>query len=216
MESQAILQTIRGRTGLDEKAAIGAAEATLQTIGEIMPKNDRERIQRALPNELEPFITESKPDQNYDLDTFYARVAQREGVAMGFGMEHAQAVCQALAEHLEKDDRVFMQKRLPEEYEVLFEAPEIKTVPPHDEQGPTSEREPPVEQPEFSTETPGRPAQSGSVVNSPNPREDRKLSSTSGSPKTGNDLGSGRPRPREGHDLATGDPSRRRPHSDEE
>jgi hypothetical protein len=89
-------------------------------------------------------------------------------------------------------------------------------VPPHDEQGPTSEREPPVEQPEFSTETPGRPAQSGSVVNSPNPREDRKLSSTSGSPKTGNDLGSGRPRPREGHDLATGDPSRRRPHSDEE
>lgn len=220
METNAFLQSIRGRTGLDEPGAIAAAEATLQTIGEIMPGEDLEHLEKALPSGIEAQLHQTRSGQDYDLDTFYARVAKREGVALGFGMEHAQAVCQALAEQLDTDDRVFVQQRLPQEFDVLFEAPEVNTVPPHQKTGPTSDREPPVknpvEKPELSTESPGRPAQSGSVVNSPNPKGNRKLSTGESGPNEGHDLATGHAGPSEGHDLATGVPPDRTPETDED
>ncbi|MGM0557095.1 MAG: DUF2267 domain-containing protein [Myxococcota bacterium] len=206
MKTKPFLQSIRGRTGLDETAAMAAAEATLQTLGEIVPQKARKHIQKKLPEDLEAALTRGEAGQDFDLDTFYARVAKREGVAMGFGMEHAQAVCQALAEQLDNEDRVFIEKRLPEDFEVLFEAPEVKTVPPHEQTAPVSDREPPVEEPELSTESPGRPAQSGSVVNSPNPRGDRKLATGKSGPNEGHDLATGRAGASEGRDLATGVP----------
>jgi uncharacterized protein (DUF2267 family) len=216
MKTKPFLQSIRGRTGLDEAAAVAAAEATLQTLGEILPQKDRKKLQKKLSEGLETHLTSVEADQEFDLDTFYARIAKREGVAMGFGMEHAQAVCQALAEQLDKDDRVFLTKRLPEEYHVLFEAPEVKTVPPHMETSPTAEREPPVEEPELATESPGRPAQSGSVVKSPNPGGNRKLSTGHSGPNEGHDLATGRAGPSEGRDLATGAPPDRTPEADED
>lgn len=206
MKTDAVIQSIRGRTGLDEQAARDATEATLQTLGELLPAKDRKHFGKKLPEALERYLNDSKGEQEFDLDTFYARVAQREGVAMGFGMEHAQAVCQALSRHLSKDDRVFVQRRLPDDFEVLFAPPEIDRVPPYQEEGPGGDVEPQAKGAEEGEVSPGLPAQSGSVAASPNPHGDRKLSTGHSGPNEGRDLATGRAGPSEGRDLATGVP----------
>ena len=216
METDAVIQTIRGRTGLDEEAALGAAAATLQTLGELLSAKDRKHFGKKLPEAMERYLNNSKADQAFDLDTLYARVAQREGVAMGFGMEHAQAVCQALAQHASKDDRVFLQRRLPDAFEVLFEPPGVKSVSPRHEEGPGSAETTPRETPEQGVNSPGRPVHSGSVAATHNPHGDRKLSTGHGSPNKGRDLATGRAGPSEGRDLATANQSQGRESSEKD
>lgn len=64
MEKQPFLQSIRARTGLDEKSAVGAAEATLQTLGEIIPQEDRKKLKKQLPKGLETHLTSVEADQD--------------------------------------------------------------------------------------------------------------------------------------------------------
>lgn len=124
MELQPFIEDIRARAGLlTQEEAIGAAEATLETLGEVLENDTRTDIARDLPDSLASALRRSQAGQHLAHDEFYERVTEREKQGRGLAMEHAQAVCQALAQALNSEQRSKLRGMVPEDYRYLFEPP---------------------------------------------------------------------------------------------
>ena len=197
MQLREFLEAVRRRAGSTESDARVASKKTLEVFGELLTRADREAVAEQLPRSLANALQRGEPGRDFDLDTFYERVVVDDGAEQGFQLEHAQAVCAALAELVDAEVRKRLQAHLPEEFRELLQPREI----PELEQKP---RRQDIEQNarKLSTGRPGgsRPlneakgaGHSNSVAKSDNPRGGRKLSTSSGAPN-------------EGHDLATGSP----------
>lgn len=203
MNFDAFLEEIQQRTGLtSQDGAVQVMEATMEVLGTLLGENDRRELVAHLPDELAYSIQRGMPGQDFDLDEFYERVGDMEGVSSGFGLEHAQTVCKVLNRHLSADERVFLRKRLPESVATLFDEPSEQEIVPIDEQlrvGPgldsnfesfeERERGHGPRHPNSISEEAG---QRNSIARSSNPREGTKLSSGRVHSGPGGDLSSGR------------------------
>lgn len=131
MELQPFIEDIRARAGLlTEEEAIGAAEATLETLGEVLESGERDRIAPTLPEGLSSALKRHTAGQRLVPDQFYERVTEREQKGRGLAMEHAQAVCQALAQALDSEQRTKLRGMMPEDLRYLFEPPNTAKNPP--------------------------------------------------------------------------------------
>lgn len=125
MELQPFIEDIRARAGLlTREEAIGAAEATLETLGEVIKGGDREDVARDLPESLSGALERNPPGQLLDPDEFYERVTEREKQGRGIAVAHAEAVCRALSQALNSEQRSKLRLMVPEEFRYLFEPPE--------------------------------------------------------------------------------------------
>lgn len=187
MEYEIFLQKVQDRAGLtgpDEADRV--ARATVEALGELLVDHDRRRLAEHLPDPLARALRDGEPGQDFELDDFYARVQRREGVTLGFGVEHAQAVCQALTEVLGDEMTIYLVRRLPADFEPLFERRRVPTTPPVAPHGPRSM---PGLGRTLATGRPGgtrpiaeyrRAGQAGSIVESPDPHAETKLSEARG------------------------------------
>lgn len=172
-----LVETVRTRMGGATKdEAVAAIHATLAALGEHMGSIDALAVAAALPPPFDATLRNHIVDMKHDLRSFYARVAAREGVELGFAMEHAQAVCRALMlvgddvdEHLSVD--VWPELLRPG----LADA--RASAPPSSGRGRTLADGRPGSAHPLSEAPPPDRAQSESVVRSPNPHGDRKISS---------------------------------------
>jgi uncharacterized protein (DUF2267 family) len=202
MRFELFIEEVQTRTGLTERSeAMAVIEATVGVLGQLLAENERRQLSAHLPDELAYALQEDEAGQDFELDEFYERVSEREGVEEGFGLEHAQTVCKVFNQMLDNEDRVFIRQRLPESVASLFEEPSENGVMPLDEQlrmGPgvesefssfeDRERQRGQHNPDALARQAG---QSNSVVTDENPHGESKLSS--GRPHTGSgDLSSGR------------------------
>ncbi len=122
MDQAQLLEDIQTRMGgASEAQAERAVVATLSGLAEVVRTVDLEPLAQALPRCYAQVLYQRHrdasetlrsgdrrvssaavgnpqcgPDRQVDLATFFARVASREGVPIGYAMEHAQAVCRAL------------------------------------------------------------------------------------------------------------------------
>lgn len=179
-----LLQEVAARAGLSSREATeSAVAATLETLGERLLPLDASFVASELTEPLARMVRSRSSPGEFDLPDFYARVARREGVAPGFGREHATVVCQALAELLPEETSFHLRQRLPGGFaELLQPRPELARpahLHPIETRPSTLSSGRPGSQRPLSEASSDR-AQVDSVARSGNPHAATKLSSTTG------------------------------------
>jgi uncharacterized protein (DUF2267 family) len=120
MEYEEIIEAIQQAAGgLGREAAERAAQATLQTLAERLPRGEARHIQQELPAELKPFIYTETDTEALDIDEFLRRVADREGTDVETALRHARAVFAALGRALSPDAVEHLAAALPQTYDPL-------------------------------------------------------------------------------------------------
>jgi uncharacterized protein (DUF2267 family) len=98
-----MVEAVRERAGFDDDASAAAAlEASLGAVGAVLPAELVHVVAEQLPHEAAMILWRDAQGggESPEPEAVYERVAEREGVALGFGMEHAQVVCELLTELL--------------------------------------------------------------------------------------------------------------------
>jgi uncharacterized protein (DUF2267 family) len=179
-----VMDRVAALTGVqDQASAENITRAVSSTLCEELSLQDRTWFTHLLPSALvEPATSPSRAPAESAM-RFYARVAEREDVELGFAIEHAQCVCRALAETLREDELHHLASRLAPEIAALLSvtepaAPELIRDRPRPTRHTLAEGSPGSRRP-LSEAAPER-AQGESVARSDNPHGDTKLSSTAG------------------------------------
>lgn len=207
-----VIERVRVRGGfVDASEAEGALLAVLEAIAPALDGATREQLADALPDAWSLVVQDAPPEAPLDRDGFVRAVAEHERTAVGFGIEHAMAACQALAEHAD-DDLRYRLRALPRSLGEFFEGhaatedgPERLPSPhEHEPHRPTLSSARPGPQRPLSE---GRPSggQRHSVAASEDPHGDSRLSSASGVTQE-----------RQGRTLAEGKPGSERPLSEDD
>jgi uncharacterized protein (DUF2267 family) len=97
-----------------------AVDATLAALGERLSAHDAASFAHCLPPTFAAALGRLGRHTAPKTTALYARIAVTEGVSAGVAVEHAETVCHALAEVLGPEERLFLQRRLPPEWAVLF------------------------------------------------------------------------------------------------
>jgi uncharacterized protein (DUF2267 family) len=129
MEPDDLIGDIQAHAGLDQPAAERALAAVLETLGERLPHAQASGLAGALPPSLAQRVMRRLAPGELSAETFFARIAEREGIKEGFGREHAQVVGRALIERLPPAVIEPVCAVLPEEITQIF-ARESVTAPP--------------------------------------------------------------------------------------
>ena len=120
MDYEEIIEAIRqAGGGLSRDTAERAAQATLQTLAERLPRGEARHILQELPAELKPFIYTETDAEALDIDEFLSRVADREGTDVETALRHARAVFAALGRALSPEAVAHLAAALPQTYEPL-------------------------------------------------------------------------------------------------
>lgn len=115
IDGRRFLDSVQLRGALpDADAATRTAESTLAVLGELLVERDRLTLAGHLPAPWRDALQRNEAGQDFDLETFYARVAGALGIRYGLAVEHAQAVCAALAAQLDGETLTWLRLRLPD------------------------------------------------------------------------------------------------------
>jgi uncharacterized protein (DUF2267 family) len=188
MTYEQMIELVQKRAGFASvEEAERAVRVTVCTLGERLMPEEALALAEALPDPLAAELRRTTYGGEFDLAEFYDRIARREGLRVGFGVEHAQAACQVIGEALPIELRERLQKHLPA-FAPLLEAQATEHAPPR-----PSHQRPAVHPGAGRTLASGRPgsthplseaqpdrAHSQSVARTPNPHEDTKVSSSRG------------------------------------
>ncbi len=209
MDRSRLIEAVRERSGLSAEGAERAIVATLGVLAERLLEIDAHALASRLPPAWARVFARGG-DREFDLDGFYDRVSEREGVGRVQALEHAQVVCQVLAGSLDEIGRQHLVLHLPEAWRQLF-APRPVGAPEHELHGASRRHVPAGAGRTLATGRPGAhrplseasPAHSGSIAASEDPHGDTKLSSSRGISVE-----------REGDTLADGKPGSKHPLSE--
>ena len=131
MTYETFLESICHRGGFESaERAEEVARATLCVLGEVLVDSDRNALADELPGVLREPLCSRKPNQDYDLQTFYERVSDEQRLNGGFARETAQVVGRVLMRALDAELMSRIRRRLADEYEVLFVNPHEDTPQP--------------------------------------------------------------------------------------
>jgi uncharacterized protein (DUF2267 family) len=179
MQESSLVSRVRERAGFAGHAeALRAIRAVVMAVGERLHDDEREALGRTLPESLAPALGRVAYAGDFDRDAFFSRVARHEAVAMCFGVEHAEVVCQALGALLPEEELIRLRRQLGASIGALFDAPEeIPTIArTTSTAGSTLSSGRPGSRHPISESRADR-AQSNSVVRTENPHGDTKVSS---------------------------------------
>jgi uncharacterized protein (DUF2267 family) len=131
MEYADFVEQVRARTGFDsDRDARRAVEATLEVLGQHLPVSDREEVCRKVPGEIAQILRRRRYDGDVDAEMFFELVGELEGVAIGFALEHADVVCQVLAESSGAEGRAHLTLGVSPSMKWLFEPRRRSSTPP--------------------------------------------------------------------------------------
>jgi len=188
----------------DDAEALRALRATLETLGGLLTRAEREFFADALPPHSAQIVRGAQATAQGNLHDFLRRVAAREGVRLSLAVEHAEIVCSALGETLTRSALARFRHALPELAPLFEPAPEFEPPSLPSEPGlglPTdlAEGRPGGTHP-LATADPRVLAHRHSVARSDDPHAETKLSNACGLSQE-----------REARSLATGRPGSVRP-----
>ncbi|MFP4345546.1 MAG: DUF2267 domain-containing protein [Anaerolineales bacterium] len=103
---------------------IRAIHATFKALGKRLHGGEADHLAAQLPPELGAYLTDAGESETYDLDGFFARVSQYEGLGEDLpdSVHHARAVISVLQEAISAGEMNHVREQLPEDYAPLFEA----------------------------------------------------------------------------------------------
>jgi uncharacterized protein (DUF2267 family) len=113
---------VQQRTGLPRDGALGAACATLTTLGERLGDTQADELAAHLPPSLAGALDDAQGCAPFDADEFVARIARRRGVPQATAAGEACAVMGTLAELLPETEMDYVRATLSEDYRPLLAA----------------------------------------------------------------------------------------------
>lgn len=137
MQDTRFYSLVRKGAGLDEdeKRGQAATNATLRTLGELLPRDVAEDVATQLPNDVATPLRNASDDEgeSFDYDEFVSRVDEREredhNVEDPDADRHVRAVTGALTRAVSGGQLKEVQDHLPEEYDDLFRAVDVGEDP---------------------------------------------------------------------------------------
>lgn len=111
----------RGRMASQEEA-VRATRATLETLSERLYGGETGDLASQLPREIARFLDGNKENRKYDVNEFFHKVLEREGVSMkkSDAVFHTRAVFSVLGDAVDPGEMEDIKSQLPREYETLF------------------------------------------------------------------------------------------------
>lgn len=104
------------------------AQTTLEVLGETLSTSERTWVMTRLPEPLDDALTRTWGGQRFDLEEFYDRISQREGLVVDFAGQQARLICTVLSEELDAEVLDYLIAHLPTPFPAL-----LHEVPrPHD------------------------------------------------------------------------------------
>lgn len=101
--------------------AVRAISATFQTLGTRLHGDEARNLAAQLPEGLGDYLEHDGDSEAFDLQEFYNRVQEKEGVDMPDAVHHARVVMQVVEEAVSRGEMSDMKAQLPPEYDDLFE-----------------------------------------------------------------------------------------------
>ncbi|MBS3803611.1 MAG: DUF2267 domain-containing protein [Oleiphilaceae bacterium] len=124
MQFHDFLGKVQHRAQFDNlEDALRATRATLNTLAERLNGNEPKDIASQLPGEIGQHLFPESPGkgERFDVDTFIARVGEREGVPLNQATHHAQVVMGTLNEAVSAGEMSDVRGQLPNDYDLLFQ-----------------------------------------------------------------------------------------------
>lgn len=122
MKYNEFLGTVQNQARLGtESDAVSAVRATLETLGERLAGGQADHVAAQLPEEIGYYLKQAGRDEQFELNGFYQRVAQREGVDLPDAVYHAKVVMNVLEEATSPGEMRDLCAQLPAEYDDLFD-----------------------------------------------------------------------------------------------
>lgn len=104
-----------------QRAAENAISATLETLSERLTGGEANDLAAQLPTELQaPLQRTAEVAEEFSLEEFYGRVAEREGVDIETARQDASAVMTVLGLALTRGQLDDVMAQLPQEFNALF------------------------------------------------------------------------------------------------
>lgn len=123
MQSDEFVRKVQERAKKTTGAeAVTIIEATLETLGERLPRDERSGLAAELPAQLKAYVgkREKTLPAPYGLEEFYNRVAGRSGLGLREAIKQSHAVMSVLQEAVSAGKLQDVRRQLPAEYEELF------------------------------------------------------------------------------------------------
>lgn len=123
MKYEEFIGQVRHRARLaGREDAIKAAQATLETLSERLEVREAEHLSAQLPTELATYMQpgHNGMDESYQLDEFFRRVSEREGVPIADANFHARVVIGLLCESVTMGQIQDVRAQLPADFAHLF------------------------------------------------------------------------------------------------
>lgn len=121
MQYEEFIDLVQERAMVDtEREALIAIEATLKTLGERLTDIEAAHLAVQLPPEIGRFLTVVDTNKNFDLETFFENVSQRELLGQPMSRDHARAVLSVVEEIVSPGELRDVLSVLPDDYLSLF------------------------------------------------------------------------------------------------
>lgn len=130
MKYDEFLTEVEHRADLGHEQAEGAIRATLETLGERLPENERKGLAAQLPATLEAYLLHPQSaGQNFSLDDFFKHVSEREGMPLAEATYQARIIIALLSEIVSMGEIEKVRSQLPSDFRQLFEVENEGQVP---------------------------------------------------------------------------------------
>jgi uncharacterized protein (DUF2267 family) len=122
MQYDEFLGKVQNRARLATKSeAVKASRATLEVLAQRLFGGEADDLAAQLPSELAYYMKQVESSESFDLDAFFERVAEREGVDLPDATHHSRMVMSVVREAITQGEFEDVLAQLPEDYQPLFE-----------------------------------------------------------------------------------------------
>ena len=100
--------------------ALRVIAATLESLGERLPRKERVTLAAQLPEQLRSYVNRRQESEAFTLQEFYNRVAARSDLGLPEAIARAQIVMGALQEAVSEGQLERVREELPRKFDELF------------------------------------------------------------------------------------------------
>ncbi len=123
MKADEFIKQVMDRAGIPSRdQAINATHATLSVLGERLFGGERNDLAAQLPQELQPYLLESGISRKFDVEEFFERIGEEEGIGADQAAKHARAVISVLCDSVTAGEIKDVRSQLPKDFAPLFES----------------------------------------------------------------------------------------------
>ncbi len=121
MQTDEFVRRVQERANIESgDEALDIVAATLETLGERLPRDEREDLIAELPGQLKAYARRHLETEQFTLEEFFNRVAARSDLGAPQAIEQTHVVMHVLQEAVSEGQLQQMRAQLPPEFEQLF------------------------------------------------------------------------------------------------